>query len=60
MQRDKIVDEINRLYALGLNSNDSHLKELLEELEKENAQLKEKIRLMNEQEAKDIRSRFPC
>jgi hypothetical protein len=34
MQRDKIVDEINRLYALGLNSNDSHLKELLEELEK--------------------------
>ena len=34
MQRDKIVDEINRLYAIGLNSNDNHLKELLEELEK--------------------------
>lgn len=29
-------------------------------LEEENAQLKEEIRLMNEQEAKDIRSRFPC
>ena len=29
-------------------------------LEEENVQLKEKIRLMDEQEAKDIRSRFPC
>jgi predicted ATP-binding protein involved in virulence len=30
------------------------------ELEKENAELKEQIRLMNEQEARDIRTRFPC
>ena len=29
-------------------------------LQKENAELKEKIRLMNEQEARDITSRFPC
>ena len=29
-------------------------------LDKENAELKEKIRLMNEQEARDIRTRFPC
>ena len=29
-------------------------------LEKEIAELKEKIRLMNEQEARDIRTRFPC
>lgn len=34
--------------------------EKLKELEKENAELKEKIRLMNEQEARDIRTRFPC
>ena len=32
----------------------------LTELEKENAELKETIRLMNEQEARDITSRFPC
>ena len=32
----------------------------LKELENENAELKEKIRLMNEQEARDITSRFPC
>lgn len=29
-------------------------------LQKENAELKEKIRLMNEQEARDITTRFPC
>lgn len=29
-------------------------------LEKENAELKEQIKLMNEQEARDIRTRFPC
>ena len=29
-------------------------------LQKENAELKEKIRLMNEQEARDITSRFSC
>ena len=29
-------------------------------LQKENAELKEKIRLMNEQEARDITSRYPC
>lgn len=32
----------------------------IEKLEKENAELKETIRLMNEQEARDIRTRFPC
>ena len=30
------------------------------QLREENAELKEKIRLMNEQEARDITSRFPC
>ena len=32
----------------------------IKELEAKNAELKEKIRLMNEQEARDITSRFPC
>lgn len=31
-----------------------------DKLQKENAELKETIRLMNEQEARDIRTRFPC
>ena len=34
--------------------------EFIKELQKENAELKEQIRLMNEQEARDIRTRFPC
>lgn len=34
--------------------------ERIAELKKENAELKETIRLMNEQEARDIRTRFPC
>lgn len=32
----------------------------VENLLKENAELKEQISLMNEQEARDIRTRFPC
>lgn len=34
--------------------------QFIKELQQENAELKETIRLMNEQEARDIRTRFPC
>lgn len=33
---------------------------IIEALEEENKTLREKIILMNEQEARDIRTRFPC
>lgn len=51
----KISDECHKL----VDTLEKKQKEIIE-LEKENAELKEKIRLQNEQEAKDIRSRFAC
>ena len=62
----KIVESYDRnrdrLIAMGFPHfrNCKEYAEKLKELEKENAELKEKIRLMNEQEARDITSRFPC
>ena len=46
---DEGTKQIQKAYELGKS-----------ELEKENAELKEQISLMNEQEARDIRTRFPC
>lgn len=37
-RRDKIVDEINRLYELGLPMDREPIKELLEELERIDAE----------------------
>lgn len=57
------IAELEKEYASlkGLRKYELNVAKLeIEKLEKENAELKETIRLMNEQEARDIRTRFPC
>ena len=57
------LEKENNKLILGNKSLSEKLINVTKEkldLQKENAELKEKIKLMNEQEAKDIRSRFPC
>ena len=51
-------DEIKNRISIALK--DPILQQGFEIICKENAELKEQISLMNEQEARDIRTRFPC
>jgi hypothetical protein len=57
--RDKAIQNVGFYQKQMQDIYDKKNKQIAD-LEKENAELKEQIRLMNEQEARDIRTRFPC
>ena len=56
---DELLALINAERERQEKCDDVHLLTIAE-LEKENAELKNEIKLANEQAARDIRTRFPC
>ena len=57
-RKEELKDEMKNRISMALK--DPILQQGFEIICKENAELKEQISLMNEQEARDIRTRFPC
>lgn len=56
----KELENENERLTVAYETLKLHDEEEIAQLREENAELKEEIRLMNEQEARDITSRFPC